>query len=433
MSTTFNISFLLENAPSEEYRQQLLQLLNPSKTQVLKNKFKTIMSLIKFIETECKKIHTGWLRQSECRLYGSFVRQFCEAVYSVPTDVEYGNVTSHDVDICVFNDIDQYDKARYTEQYLKLIDQMKMIILSTNESFRFNGFHIISLEDKTIYQAKKKDGDSSGRKLLYDIPHYEIVLENDSEEQIHVDLLAFAPNPADDEFHLWNNDFDVNSMYITRKGISLDSSKENFFEIQSSIMNKRVVSRYPMENFVKQLKRGSLRRSEKVKIYNQIIHFITYRMKILDDGYDKIYSDEKVFDLSIETEESCNITDAPAPYIKLKLECQHDISIMAFASIVNVRSSEYTESVCCPYCRERMIPLLIEKKPPQIEIPEFPEHIFSCRDKVKPIDKKKKYISEENIATISGLLQGLNAQEIEERRERVREGTARDPRNGYHV
>lgn len=433
MSNTVDISFLMTNAPSDEYRQQLLQLLNPSKTLVLKNKFKTIMSLIKFIDTECEKFKQEW-ETPACRLYGSFVRQFCEAVYSISTDIEYGDVTSHDVDICVFNDIEQNsDKKVYSEYYLKLINQFKMIILSKKDSFNFNGYNIIGIEDKTIRSEKKKEGDSNGRRLLYDIPHYEIVLENKSEEQIHVDLLAFAPNPDDDEFHLWNNDFNVNSLYITRKGIFTYSSNDSFFEIQKSIMDKYAISRYPVETFVKLLKRGSLKRYDKVKIYNQIIYYITYRMKILDDGYDTIYSDEKVIDLSVETNESCNITYASAPYIKLKLECQHEISIMAFASIVNIISSEYTETVCCPYCRECMIPLLIDKKPPHIEIPEFPKHTLYNREKVKPLAKKKKYISEENITTISGLLQGLNTEEIKERRERVRDGTIHNPQNGYYV
>jgi hypothetical protein len=435
MSNTFNTAFLIDNAPSEEYRQQLLQLLqlsNPSKTLTLKNKFKTIMCLIKFIETECDRFNREW-ELCECKLYGSFVRQFCEAVYSLPTDTEYGDVTSHDIDLCVFSNISDYERKGCSERYLKLIDQFKMIILSEKKSFNFNGFYIIGLDDKTIHSRKKKETDSSGRKLLYDIPHYEIILENDLGEQIHVDLLAYAPNTHLDEFHLWNNDFNVNSLYITKRGIFTHDSKEDFFEVQQSIMDRYVVSRYPVKDLVKQIKSHSMVRAEKVKIYNQLIHYITYRMKILDDGYDKIYSDEEILDISIEREENCLITDASAPYIKVKMHCSHELSIMAFASIVNVRHTEFSESICCPYCRQILIPMLSEKKPPQIEIPVFPEHAFYNHDKIKPIDKKKNYISEENIATVSGLLQGLKVDEIVERRERIREGVERSSHNSYHV
>lgn len=429
MAQSLNVSFLLDNAPSEEYRLQLEQLLKPSKTRILKNRFRTIMSFVSFIEKECTD--EEWDDPIEPKVYGSFVRQFFESVYADPTETEYSNITSHDIDICVFPN-SSYDTTRRSSSFLKMIDKFKLLILSKDDKFLFNRYKIISLEDKTIRRDRMKDTDSSGRKLLYNIPHYEVVLENDEDDQIHIDLLAYPPNRTDDTYSLWNNDYDVNSMCITRRGISTHSKESSFFEVQHSIMDRRATSLYPFEEFVERIKMTG-RREEKVRLYNQLIHFIVYRTKILDDGYENIYSDTKFLSLSVENEEACSITDAPAPYIKVRLECQHELSIMALASIVNVRASKYTEAISCPFCRERLLPLLIEKKPPKIEVPTFSKIDFSNPEKVRPLEKKKTYMTEENIARISGLLQGLNTQEIEEKVERVANRTERNPRNGYRV
>jgi hypothetical protein len=345
------------------------------------------------------------------------VRQFFESIYSEPTDTEYSNITSHDIDVCVFSNY-SYERLNESSLFMKMIEKFKFFIISKDDKFNFNQYKIISLEDKTIHKDQIKSSDPIGRKLMYNLPHYQVILEN-NEDQIHIDLLAYYPKKCEDMYSLWNNDYDVNSMYITHRGISLHSKEKNFFEIQNSIMDRRVTILYPFEEFIEKIKKSTMRKN-KVEIYNQLIYFVVYRTKILNDGYDEVYSDKKMLDFYIEHEENCSITDAPPPYITIRLECQHVLSIMALASIVNVIASEYTESICCPFCRESLIPNLIEKKPPKIEVPSFSDLDVSNRNKVRPLDKKNICMKDENIIRISGLLQGLHSQEINENIQRVR-------------
>jgi hypothetical protein len=392
-----DISFLLDNAPSDEYKEKLLKLVNQPKKKYLKEKFNIIMSFIKFIEKECE-ISRNYNSNLHCKLYGSFVRQFFESIYSNIDDEEYGNVKDHDVDICIFKNYDSVSN----DIFMKLIHLFKTIIVSKSKTFNINGYFISGIYDKTIDSKsnKVKENDTIGRKLLYDIPHYEIILENDEKEKIYIDLLAYQPYNINDEYMLWNNDFDINGLYMTKNGIFLNNSEKNFFEIQNSIIKRHCNIEYPFENILKNLK-SVTNREEKIVLLNQIIHFITFRMKILDSGYEDFYSETKMLKFFIEKNETCNITGLDAPYIKLELECSHILSIMAIANIVNIRSSEYTESIRCPYCRNDLVPLLIEKKTEKIKIPVKP--IFNYNSK-EDKTKEPQFMSMENIMSIIRIL-----------------------------
>lgn len=66
---------------------------------------------------------------------------------------------------------------------------------------------------------------------------------------------------------------------------------------------------------------------------------------------------------------------------------------MAFAQVVNIRSSEFTESILCPYCRANLIPLVTEDE---------------------LIINNNILMSPENTSTIVGILNGHSLDEINE-------------------
>jgi hypothetical protein len=419
MAQTFNLSFLIENAPSEEYRQELMKLLKPSKTEYMKTKFQTLISFVTFIETEYATKYVDLWNNMKCKIFGSFVRQYCEMIYSTPADQAYGNIYDHDVDIRLFDDMNSHSDKKFITD---LIHLFKTMIISKSEEFNFNGYKLLYLEEKTVTTLNKHDAE--GKKLLHNIPHYFVVLEK-GDDQIHIDLLAH--NPVNNSSSLWNNDYDVNGLYMCRNGIFTNESRNgngNFFKIQNSIMNRSAYVEYPIEQYVASLKRTplnrALKRSAKVQIYNQLIHFIAFRTKIEEGGYTQASKGE-MLSLSVEEDEQCEISDFEAPYIKVEFECSHFLSIMAFAKIVNIRASVDTEAILCPYCRANLIPKLVDSPSfKMITIPEIPNVEGLNKERVKTLksSKSRQMMSEENMSCISGLFQGLTIPEVRERHDR---------------
>lgn len=415
MAQTFNLSFLIENAPSEEYRQELMKLLKPSKTEYMKTKFQTLISFVTFIETEYSTKSLDSWNTMNCKIFGSFVRQYFEMIYATPADQAYGNVYDHDVDIRLFDNMNSVNDKKFLSD---LIHLFKTMIISKSEEFHFNGYKLLYLEDKTLKTINKHD--TEGKKLLHNIPHYFLVLEK-GDDQIHIDLLAH--NPTNNRSSLWNNDYDVNGLYMCSNGI-FTNDNENFFKIQNSIMNRSAIVQYPIQKYIESLKRTqhshAMKRSAKVELYNQMIHFITFRTKIEEGGYTQV-SNEKMLSLSVEEEEHCEISDFEAPYIKVEFECSHSLSIMAFAKIVNIRASVDTESILCPYCRADLIPKLVDSLSfKKITIPEIPNVEGLNKDRVKTLksSKARQMMSEENMSCVSGLFQGLTIPEVRERHDR---------------
>jgi hypothetical protein len=142
-------------------------------------------------------------------------------------------------------------------------------------------------------------------------------------------------------------------------------------------------------------------RDQKVTILNQIIWFMMNRLKILTLGYNEIYSDIGFFDYEIEKEKICELSGNEPPYISIKLECGHNISLMGLAGIINIRSSEWTESLKCPLCRRDINIVLCDKKPEKIKIPVQPTRELVELDKY---ETNGKLCSEENIEYINYLI-----------------------------
>ena len=100
--------------------------------------------------------------------------------------------------------------------------------------------------------------------------------------------------------------------------------------------------------------------------------FYVGRYKLLSSGYDKLvnYVFNRTCKVSIEKDEPCEISGKEPSYISFELKCGHKLSIMALTGIANVRSTNYSEGIVCPYCREKLIPALENNKASILEYPK---------------------------------------------------------------
>ena len=386
----------LETLPASDDTENMMKYFRQQikfKTQTLhfKDKFNVIMSFVKFMKTICAN--------TDIQIYGSFTRNIIEKIFMNTSEKGYGDPINHDIDIMIYKT--KYD---YESDIINFSDFISLLrIVSNNLSFDFNfyGFKVVDIIDTTIKQSDIHDESGFNKNFLLDIPHYVIILMKDN-FKIKIDMLGYKNEGS---INMWQNEFNINSLTFSDEGIFskiIDpANKDSYgmFETIYSIMNKTAICNMPFESLFNDF--GWKTRSEKVKIFNQIIWFFANRMKILSLGYTNITSDNNFFDYEIEKEEECVLSGNPPPYIKLKLACTHYISIMGLAGLVNIRGSEWTESIKCPFCRHDLSFRFIDRIPEKINIPKQP-----VKETVE-IDKyeiEEDLFSDENLKYISNLL-----------------------------
>jgi len=368
------------------------QIKFKKQTLHFKDKFNVIMSFIKFAKTICIK--------SNIKIYGSFVRTIFEKIFVSTADIGYADPVNHDIDIVFYNNKETFDSDM--RNFYDFISLMQIVSNTDRYDFNFYGFKVIDIIEKTIRPNDLKEETGFGKKFIIDIPHYVIILQKD-DIKIKIDILCYKI--ANYDFDTWQNEFNINSLTMTQDGIfgkdTFDNHSDsyNFYETINSIINKTAISNLPFESLTRHFTYKM--RSEKINICNQIIWFFANRMKIMSLGYTNIYSDNNFFDYAVENEEPCSVTGNEAPYIKIKLTCNHYMSIMALAGLVNIRSSEWSESIKCPLCRKDMDFAFIENKPTKIKIPQQPKKELETIDNY---EIKDKIFSEENILYISTIL-----------------------------
>jgi hypothetical protein len=71
---------------------------------------------------------------------------------------------------------------------------------------------------------------------------------------------------------------------------------------------------------------------------------------------------------------------------------------MGLAGLVNIRGSEWTESIKCPFCRHDLLFIFIDKVPEKITIPKQPVKETVEIDKY---ETEKNLFSNENLKYIS--------------------------------
>lgn len=342
-----------------------------------KNKFLTLINFIKFFES--------YIPQSSCKIYGSFVRQMFEKIFISTLDESgYGNSQNHDVDITIFKSEETYNNNM--EMFYNVIDTLELMekLNTDSNNNAFGEYTVVKTYDLTMncdyekrelkrreerisqlsqylqnynptFTIKDMNLQKSLRQKFNGVPHFHIILYNKNDNTyIIIDLLGYPI--VDNEYNI-DDDIDVNTLYITRDGIR---SKSDFFTTIESIIKRRGILKINFESMIYDLKTKTLTFTEKSRIFNNIVNFLGLRTKILGNGYNQIESDTKIIDIYLENNEICEITDLHPPYVGIHLECGHKLSVMALSGIVNIHHNDFSEYIGCPYCREQLIPKLIE-------------------------------------------------------------------------
>ena len=110
--------------------------------------------------------------------------------------------------------------------------------------------------------------------------------------KIKLDMLVYKSDNVN--FATWQNEFNINCLSINNNGIFTNQTENEsygFFETIQSIINKTAISNLPFNEMFYNFTYKT--RKDKIKLLNQIIWFMAYRMKILNLGYTEIFSDIK--------------------------------------------------------------------------------------------------------------------------------------------
>jgi hypothetical protein len=407
--------------------------LHKKSTEHLMDKTIAIYSFKTFCEKVLNNITTF-------KIYGSFTRQLFEKAFIWTFDESgYGSTENHDVDISIFASQEDYDLNDQMFWYLIQTLELMVNISETDENFTkiclFNNYHIKQIINLSIFndddlarikylQQTKESYETATdpymleyagilqnkidlikttiRNKFIGIPHFNIILFNPlNNTHILIDLLGYPVTHKTENNKEEHRDININTIEIKGNTLTADS---DFMEILQCIIERNGICRINFERMIKRLEEEALVHYEKSIIYNNIINFMTTRTKILSLGYKNIYSNNLLCKFEIEKKEECDITNLPPPYIKINLKCGHSFSVMALSGITTIKSSEYSEAVQCPLCREKLIPNLEEKKINEIKIPSiediytFPKEVINGKtEKIKLKYTKNEIISDDNV------------------------------------
>ena len=367
-----------------EYLKNQIKFKN--QTLHFKDKFNVLMSFIKFAKSMCK--------YSNINIYGSFVRNIIEKIFISSSECGYGDPINHDIDLIFYKN--KYDYELDKKPFDDFISLLRIIANNSSYDFNFYDFKVVDIIEKTIDKIEASDGIQ--KEFLLNIPHFVIMLKKDN-IKIKIDLIVYKSD--DINFTTWQNEFNINCLSINNNGIFTNQFEESygFYDTIHSIINKSAISNLPFNDMFYNFTYKT--RKDKIKLLNQLIWFMTYRMKILNLGYTEVFSDIKFLDYKIEKEEPCELSGNEPPYIAIKLTCGHYISIMGLAGLTNIQTSEWSESIKCPMCRQDLDIAFNYKMPPKIKIPLLPEKELEVLDDYEINDK---IISDDNIAYINHIL-----------------------------
>jgi hypothetical protein len=379
--------------------------------QDMSDKMAAASSLITTLENFFRQTYNVWTAPT---IHGSLIRQMFEvptSMASLFSDNQFGNSIGRDVDLFV--------SARYPTSPKfadKIRDGLKELSLKINQYLRtserlvaagvgaahlmapleIGPFTIKKFEHIDVRKEAKQpehmaslEVDVNGIFVVGNNPHYIIEAQNSNGDSIVFDLMGWPPKAVSQNWE--ETDFDVNSFYLNKKGLTLPKSCEPLNVSALSIINH--IQRREAQCLI-DLERihGSAwehgPREERVDILKKIAHFLTHRTKILAAGYNVITSTMPILDLSIEKEEPCIITSFSAPYVQVTLKCGHQYSVMAYMGQLVCGDNPDAERINCAFCRATCQIKFSDKLP--TPIPHFEETLKKENGMPAPVERKQQ-------------------------------------------
>jgi hypothetical protein len=318
----------------------------------------------------------SYLGLNSC-VYGSFVRKLFD--FSLRFDEirnpNVGSLENSDINIVYMNNT-TFDKQQTLSNFYKVIDsivfnklqhwtQISSCSLPTSQArelnpelIQFNGFTFSDLNYDDNILDKNNHLNPKAILLFRKI----IKTKNGEEEiskvlEIKVNMVCFRLNysPTDSGVpEFTNNIYSLNYNGIFKNyNISNSYMKSfNFYEYLNYLCNNEME---PIKD-IRSLQENAfpensvIPREYKIKWLRQIYEIIsTTYIKNLDNSFKLVGED--VPDIKIESKEECQFTGSMAPYPVIKLECNHDISLMAYNGIIEKGYSDNSEAIRCPFCR----------------------------------------------------------------------------------
>jgi len=335
-----------------------------SRQQLLRNRMKFIIVWMRFMQSF----------NDESHLSGSFFRKVFEFVF-LTQDIQHNewiaNLENSDLNF-LFSNYTRPDH-NITEKFFNFDYYLKDLLMK-EESSRplFAGYKLIKVEKIKILPVDMSN---------CQIPSIRITFKKNT-EILRITINERRPGNG--------QDFTVNLIHLSNKNLFIPSEAaavdNNILKILENICNKEVRCVLRPDKFQELAFRSDgpyvLDRSQKVKYLNELYWLISHRLiKIMENNYVLVGKQPIMY---VEPKEDCSITGCKAPYPCVTLNCNHNISIMAYKGLISVQPHESTEAIKCPFCREN---LLIKFK----HVKETFDHV-----EVKMIQEKEEKVSVEH-------------------------------------
>jgi hypothetical protein len=185
-----------------------------------------------------------------------------------------------------------------------------------------------------------------------------------------------------------------------------------FFWMVNDIFNNRgvIFNKKKMEKNIEKLNTQTLTRSQKVKLMLDIISFYTGHIDQLIPKYINKTNMKGLPDYYIETEEECLYTAIAPPYIKLKLECGHDMSIQSLYGLLVEGYNDDSELIVCQLCSSKLVFKLVENA---INSENIYPHVYTYNElndivSVNKMISKKSVSNKESIEFVNNMVLKYN-------------------------
>ena len=350
---------------------------------------------------------------------GSFIRQLFELPHAMAnsfTEKGFGNPIGHDLDIVLFFNLTEYDKAAVAEEFHKIMKKYQEHVTFSGlnsdlcKPIEISNKKLIQISDVTLKDTDLKLNDPIGKRVLIGVPHYVLKFKDNEDHTIfEVDLLAYKPSITDG----WTNtDFNVNGLIMGEFGVGIDHTDSTFNDFLTSISQRQAICHINFDEINYHATKQGFLREERVPYFMQFAWMLRNRFKILNYGYKSIVSNGSLIDYSINTDEDCCITSCAPPYYDIKFKCSHKLSLMAFIGILEESKFDSSQAIRCPMCREDLCVNLIMKepeKPKLIEIKTYADIVSQELKQCKLEEKEeKKILSEDSDQYIKDMINKHN-------------------------